>query len=387
MLRRLATFAAAATLAAPAAAQAAPTPCKQGASAVTDSFDTALNAIKEDRTAPPRAARTLAALAVSMDSALDATAAAGDCTTAATAVRAAAAPVIVELLWATEAAKRERARINRLGGNAAGRDASPAARRGAGPAARRGASAARRTLARIAKDRLNPDVAIVVPRGLEKWEPAYPDYMGPTDASAPSWRPWNIADITRVRPPKPPAGAALTAETLAVWRAVNEATPEQQAKALFWADGAGTVTPAGHWTQIALDVLTPSRTSGGRLAHDMATLETAQADAFIACWDAKYAYWLARPVTLVQRFDPNWRPMLSTPPFPSYVSGHASTSAAAATVLAKLVPSKREELERQADEAASSRVWSGIHFPIDSTEGMRLGRKVAQLALKRRAGT
>jgi membrane-associated phospholipid phosphatase len=299
-----------------------------------------------------------------MDTALDDLARQRRCSEAARAVRAAARATIVAILWRSDVADVERAR------------------RPVGRGGRVGTRAARRTLRRIARDRLNPDVMMAIPTGPERWEPAAPDFMGPTDISAPSWRPWNLRDVRRLRPPAPPTGEALIEQAREVWRISRALTPQQRASAVFWAGGAGTVTPPGHWLRIARDVL--AGRGGGRLAHDLATVATAQADAFIACWDAKYAYWLARPVTLIQRFDPAWTATLPNPPFPAYVSGHAATSAAAAAVIGALAPARRDEVWGLAEEAARSRVEAGIHFPVDSVEGMRLGRRAASAALARR---
>ena len=110
-------------------------------------------------------------------------------------------------------------------------------------------------------------------------------------------------------------------------------------------------------------------------ARLFATLNTAQADAFIACWEAKFAYWLLRPVTAVrERFDAGWLPLLTTPPFPAYPSGHAATSGAAATVLEALWPTHLWDLRQAAEEAALSRIYGGIHFPMDGAAGLELGR-------------
>lgn len=335
--------------------------CAQGEQAVTASVHRTLDAIKEGRTAPPRAARALAALTVSMDAALDDLARQDRCAQAPQAARSAARHVIAQLFWRTKIGDAE------------------AAKR---PTSGAGTKAARGVLKRIARDPLNPDVSTLIPTGPERWQPAGPDFMGPTDISAPRWKAWNVRDITKLRPPKPPTGPALTEQAREVWRVSKALTPEQRAIAVFWADGSGSETPPGHWLEIAHDVL--KGRGGGKLAHDLATVATAQADAFIACWDAKYAYWLARPVTLIQRFDPAWKAALPNPPFPAYVSGHASTSGAAATVLSALVPARRDEVWRMADEAAHSRVLAGIHFPVDSVEGMRLGRRTGSAALARR---
>ena len=107
-----------------------------------------------------------------------------------------------------------------------------------------------------------------------------------------------------------------------------------------------------------------------------------QADAFIACWDAKYAYWSLRPVTAIRRLvDPSWLSYIVTPPFPSYVSGHSSTSAAASTVLAAFFPANAAQLRAMAEEAAVSRLYGGIHYRSDNEAGLTLGRRVGGVAL------
>jgi membrane-associated phospholipid phosphatase len=93
-------------------------------------------------------------------------------------------------------------------------------------------------------------------------------------------------------------------------------------------------------------------------------LNTAQADTFIACWDAKFAYWSLRPVTAIRRLIPgasNWLSYIVTPPFPSYVSGHSTTSGAASTVLAGFFPQLAAKLDTLAEEAVVSRLYGGIH--------------------------
>jgi membrane-associated phospholipid phosphatase len=90
-------------------------------------------------------------------------------------------------------------------------------------------------------------------------------------------------------------------------------------------------------------------------------------------------------VTVINQwwYDPGWKPLLVTPPFPSYPSGHATTSAAAAAVLGHFFPTARERPRRMADEAAQSRLYAGIHFPSDTRAGLVLGRQVAGAALRR----
>ena len=133
----------------------------------------------------------------------------------------------------------------------------------------------------------------------------------------------------------------------------------------------------------------------------------ALADAFIACWHAKYRVNMLRPITYVRRhIDPRWSPLLLTPPFPEYTSGHSVASAAAAEVLARLfgdVPFIDRTHDARgfrarsfgstrdaAAEAAISRLYGGIHYPMSIEagvqQGQRIGRRVAE-GLRTRRGS
>ena len=113
-----------------------------------------------------------------------------------------------------------------------------------------------------------------------------------------------------------------------------------------------------------------------------ARLNIALADAFIAAWDVKYAFWTLRPVTAAKKLlGIDWSPVILTPPFPSYVSGHASFSGAASIVLSRYLPEHRLALEAMAEEAAMSRLYGGIHFRFDNEDGLALGRRVGAKVL------
>jgi len=123
------------------------------------------------------------------------------------------------------------------------------------------------------------------------------------------------------------------------------------------------------------------------------------------CWRVKYEYDLLRPVTYIQRLiDPKWRPLLITPPFPEYPSGHSSQSGAAATVLNGffgenfaftdrthekdgLPPRSFPSFWAAAEEAALSRLYGGIHFRAAIARGLDQGRCVGArvIALSTRA--
>jgi membrane-associated phospholipid phosphatase len=113
------------------------------------------------------------------------------------------------------------------------------------------------------------------------------------------------------------------------------------------------------------------------LGAALALVNVAMMDAGIAAWDAKYTYWSIRP----SEADPAITTPIGLPNFPSYVSGHAAFSGAAAEVLGYAFPAERAQLTAQADEAAMSRLYAGIHYRFDSEVGLRVGRAVGALAV------
>lgn len=212
------------------------------------------------------------------------------------------------------------------------------------------------------------------------WAPTPPDYLAtPVEPLAGTWRPWVLPSGDAIRPGPPPAyrSAAWRAELAAVQRAVARRTPEQEAAVRFWAGGPGTVTPSGLWIEIARDLIVRNALAPLAAAHVLAMTSVAVADGFICCWDAKYAYWMARPVSA----DPTLKVLIPTPPFPSYTSGHATISAAAATVLGDHFPADEIQLAAMADTARMSRLWAGIHFPIDNEMGALGGGMIGRLVI------
>jgi hypothetical protein len=172
-----------------------------------------------------------------------------------------------------------------------------------------------------------------IPVGPGLWVPTPPAFAPPLEPLAGTWRTWNISSGSRFRPPPPPAfdSRPYERELREVYDVSQALTDEQKRIADFWADGPGTVTPPGHWNQIALDLIRSYRLSDRAAARVLAALNTAQADAFVACWDSKFTYWSERPVTAIRReIDASWLSYIVTPPFPAYVSGHSSTSGAPA---------------------------------------------------------
>jgi membrane-associated phospholipid phosphatase len=222
------------------------------------------------------------------------------------------------------------------------------------------------------------------PTAPGSWQPTSPEHrQNPVEPLAGTWRPWVLLSGDALRPAPPPSWGSpdWEAELTAVQEAVALRTPEQAAAARFWAGGPGTVTPAGLWLEIAMSLIERDGLEAAPAARVLALTSVAMADAFICCWDAKYAYWTARPITA----DPTLDVLIPTPPFPSYTSGHSTISAAAAKVLGPLFPDDAIDVAAQAEEAKNSRLWAGIHFPLDNEMGALGGRMVGTLVITRAA--
>ena len=208
---------------------------------------------------------------------------------------------------------------------------------------------------------------------------------------------------SQFRPPGPPSldsqqYAADYEEVKELGPAIGSTRTEDQTEiALFWADGAGTETPPGHWNSIAQIIADAQRNTLEENARLFALLNIAMADAAICSWDAKYTYDFWRPVTAIAFAEPqlNWMSFIVTPPFPDYTSGHSTFSAAAATVLplffgtddlpfttgSDFLPGVFRSFSAcfdAADEAAASRIYGGIHFRTASEDGLQAGISIGQ---------
>jgi len=197
-------------------------------------------------------------------------------------------------------------------------------------------------------------------------------------------RPWLMTSGEKFLPPPPPVfGSPEYLAALAEVRRISDTrTPDQLRIARYWADGAGTATPPGHWNAIASDLIDGHSLPEIRAAWVLALVNMALMDASISCWQAKYTYWLIRP----SQADPQIVTAVPLPNFPSYSSGHAAFSGAASDVLGDIFPEERAALRAMAEEAALSRVYAGIHYRFDSDRGLAQGRAIARLAIARGRG-
>jgi len=182
-------------------------------------------------------------------------------------------------------------------------------------------------------------------------------------------------------------------EAVEVLDTARSLTDEQAAIARFWSDDPMlSTTPPGHWISIALQVAEAQQLPLDRSVDLMARLGVAMSDAFIGCWREKYVYNLIRPISYIRKqIDPAWEPILITPPFPEYPSGHSTVSGAAATVLTAMfgedfgfvdatgspdgrAPRSFPSFWAAADEAGISRLFGGIHYRAAIVSGLDQGR-------------
>jgi hypothetical protein len=187
--------------------------------------------------------------------------------------------------------------------------------------------------------------------------------------------------VDQIRPGAPPSTSSqqFKDETAEVRYYTEHVTRDRMKIIDFWADGVATPTPPGHWNDIAaMDFLQQNFTEV-RWARNLALLNMAMMDAAIACWDAKYTYFNPRP----SQVDPKIKTLTGLPNFPSYVSGHSTFSAAAATILGHLIPSRAAAYTSMAQEAEMSRLYGGIHYRSDIEVGYAIGQKVGNYAVQR----
>ena len=252
-----------------------------------------------------------------------------------------------------------------------------------------------------------------------RWIPTPPAYM---DAVEPNWakiRPFVMDSSSQFRAERPFAfdtakGSPYFRQVMEVYEARRQVTDEQRAFVSFWdcnpyvmhvqghaMFATKKITPGGHWMGI---VAIASRKRGADLmgsASAYARTAVALADGFIASWDTKFATSMIRPETVINRYvDEAWEPLLQTPPFPEYTSGHSVISTAAARVLTDefgeavafvdstemeygLPPRAFTSFAQAADEAAISRLYGGIHFRQAIEQGAVQGRRVGDLVTAR----
>ncbi len=234
--------------------------------------------------------------------------------------------------------------------------------------------------------------------------------INPTGATEPWWgtlRTFALADATEcpILAPAPYSEAKdsdLYREAKAAYEGGSNVDDEKHRIVLYWADNPGqSGTPTGHWLSIGSQMVAQRNLDGERAAELFVVASMAQADAFIAAWRVKYETMVVRPITYVHRvIDPKWQTDIITPAFPEYPSAHSVQSAAAAAVMTALLgdniafdDSTNLALGHQvrrfgsfreaAQEAAISRLYGGIHYPMGINNGSDMGRCIGEKAIER----
>ncbi|HBY64340.1 MAG TPA: PA-phosphatase, partial [Solibacterales bacterium] len=212
-----------------------------------------------------------------------------------------------------------------------------------------------------------------VPTGPCQWTGT-----NPGNVTGANWKPLLLASPSEFRPaPPPPCGSAEAAAELAAVksfpRSLTSSNFGTNAKAFYWQTPEGVFPWAlVHMNRWVLE--DRMEDAPARAARAYALIGAAGYDAFIASQDGKYAYWYPRPAQV----DSTLVPLFPAPNFPSYPSNHSVLSTSRGELLAYLFPDRAAFIRAQAKEAGDSRIWAGIHFPMDNRAGVNLGTDIAK---------
>lgn len=250
-----------------------------------------------------------------------------------------------------------------------------------------------------------------------KWIPTPPVYMAAVEPywnkirtlvidSCTQFRSGNAIDFSKEK------NSLFYQQAEEVYTIVNSLTAEQKAIANFWdcnpfavsTEGhlnfaTKKISPGGHWISIAGIVCASKEADIVRTAAAYTLTSLALYDAFIICWDEKYRSNVIRPESYINKYiDESWRPLLQTPPFPEFTSGHSVISTVTAVVLTNFfggntafddntevefgLPVRHFDSFMQAcNEAAISRLYGGIHYRAAIEYGQRQGTELGKYIL------
>lgn len=163
-------------------------------------------------------------------------------------------------------------------------------------------------------------------------------------------------------------------EQLDIVKSTLENITKKQIKiAKYWGEGPATK----QWTPIIDRLIDTYGISAPKAARILAATQSALNDAFVVAWYFKYLWEIARP----NQFDQNLATILCTPLHPTYPSGHATVAGCAEIVLSYFFAPETDRLKDLAQECAISRLYAGVHFPIDNEQGLSLGRNIGEIVV------
>ena len=244
------------------------------------------------------------------------------------------------------------------------------------------------------------------------WKPTPPDYM---DGIEPHWKEIRtmVLDSSDQFSPKDPLpfdlneGSPFQKQLMEVFEVTNNLDEEQINIAKFWdcnpyvthhkghaMFATKKITPGGHWMGITAIATRKAKSSFDETINAFTNVTISLFDGFISCWDEKWDTLIVRPETLInQYYNEEWLPLLQTPPFPEYTSGHSVISRAAAVTLTDLFGDNFDFVDtteiayglpersytsfiNASEEAAISRLYGGIHYMMAIEEGIKQGQGV-----------
>lgn len=252
----------------------------------------------------------------------------------------------------------------------------------------------------------------------DAWTPTPPTYMQGIEPHWNTLRTFVLDSATQFKPLPPTdfssnPSSPFYQEAFEVYQTVLDAGEEEKEIAKFWDCNPNIayfkghvmmfhqkISPGGHWISIIDIASRVEQLSMMEEAEAYAVTSIALADAFISCWDEKYRSNLVRPETYIERYiDSTWFPLLETPAFPEYTSGHSVISSAAATALTHLMGDEVAFLDstevqfglparsyssftEAAEEAAISRLYGGIHYRPAIENGVDQGKQLGNWVLQ-----
>jgi hypothetical protein len=229
------------------------------------------------------------------------------------------------------------------------------------------------------EDRAGTTWAGTVPTGPDKWASQSQPPRPPLGPQLGEIRPFFMTTGSEFRSPAPPAYDSPTFKAaVAEVRAVSDKrTGEQLRIAQYWENLTGAYA-AGLWNEVARSAISAHGLGEPESARILAMMHMVGTDAFIACHDAKYTYWVPRPTQV----DPEIRLAIGLPNHPSYPSNHACVSGAMGLVLDGHFPDDGGRYFAMGRQAGESRIYAGIHYRFDLDEGYGIARKLSARALE-----
>lgn len=146
------------------------------------------------------------------------------------------------------------------------------------------------------------------------------------------------------------------------------------AMAEYW----GEKSPIEIILPIAIELVSQYKVSSSVSARIMSILTKAINDAFIITSHFKYFWNRPRPVQL----EENLKTILETPSSPTYPSIYAVVTAVSMEIISYYFPTEKDKLLQLKQQASISRLYAGVHFKSDLSQGIRLGNQIAKLIIE-----